>query len=261
MFEAVHAARATIAAAIDVIVAALTEGGRLVHLGAGTSGWLAALDAAETVVTFGVRGRVESVIGGGPLLAPTSMTTGDDDATGARENEVLAGLGPGDVVLAVSASGRTPFTRAGVGVARARGSSVVALVAAAGSPLGAVADIEICVPADGEVIGGSTRLTVGLGQKLVLNTISTVAMVRLGRAVDGQMVCVEPLNDKLRARAVAAIAAATRTGPERVAQVLAQAGGAGDVATVALLAGIDVTDAAARLARAGGNISRAVAAG
>ena len=259
VFGAVGDAASDIAAAVDLIVARLSDGGRLVVLGAGTSGWLAALDAAETVVTFGVRGRVESVVAGGHLLDPTAMSVGDDDVDEARRDGVLAALGRDDVVLAVSASGRTPFTIAGVEVARQRGARVVALVSAADAPLAAASDVAICVPVSGEVIGGSTRLTAGLAQKLVLNTISTIAMVRLGRAVDGHMVCVEPLNDKLRMRAVAAIAAATDSSIDAAAAALAAAGGAGDVATVSLLAGIGVAEATARLAAARGSITVAVA--
>ncbi len=254
----VSAAADDIAAAIDLVVDSLSRGGRLVHLGAGTSGWLAALDATETVVTFGVRGRVESVVAGGHGLDPTAMSVGDDDVEGARRDPVLGTLGPQDVVLAVSASGRTPFTVAGAEVARDRGAGTIALVSADGSPLAQTSSVVVCVPVAGEVIGGSTRLTAGLAQKLVLNTISTVAMVRLGRAVRGHMVCVEPLNDKLRARAVAAIAAATGASEADAAVTLSAAGGAGDVATVALIAGVDVSTAAQRLAVARGSITAAI---
>jgi N-acetylmuramic acid 6-phosphate etherase len=240
--------------AVDLVVDALSCGGRLVQVGAGTSGWLAALDAAETIVTFGMRGRVTWVVAGGSVLDPTVMSLGDDDADSARHDPVLAELTAADVVLAVSASGRTPYTVAAVDVARERGARVVVLVNAEGSPLALRADATVCVPVAGELIGGSTRLTAGLAQKLVLNAISTISMVRLGRAVAGQMVCVEPLNDKLRARAVAAIAAATGASTEQVTATLADAGGAGDLATVALLAGVGIDDATARLDRAGGDI-------
>lgn len=260
VLAAAGAETADVAAAVDLVVTGLAAGGRLVNVGAGTSGWLAALDAAETVVTFGVRGRVEWVVAGGSLLDPTAMSIGDDDAESARTDPLLGTLTAADVVLAVSASGRTPFTVAAAEGARDRGARVLALVNAAGSPLADRADLTVCVPVAGEVVGGSTRLTAGLAQKLVLNTISTVAMIRLGRAVGGQMVCVEPLNEKLRARAVTAIAAATGASAERASAALAEADGAGDVATVALLAGVGVAEATARLARSGGNILAAVRA-
>jgi N-acetylmuramic acid 6-phosphate etherase len=254
VFASADASTKEIAAAVDLVVAALSAGGRLVSVGAGTSGWLAALDAAETVVTFGVRGRVTWVVAGGSLLDPTAMSLGDDDVESARHDPDLSRLAARDVVVAVSASGRTPFTLAAVDVARGRGARVVAIVNAAGSPLAQASDVAVGVNVEGEVVGGSTRLTAGLAQKLVLNTISTVAMIRLGRAVGGQMVCVEPLNDKLRARAVAAIAAATGVSAERARAAIAAADGAGDVATVALLTGLGAAEAAGRLARTHGNI-------
>jgi N-acetylmuramic acid 6-phosphate etherase len=194
---------------VDRIVGLLAAGGRLVYVGAGTSGWLAALDAAEVVVTFGMAGRVASVVGGGHTLDPVAMALGDDAIDSLAGDDTVAQCRPGDVVLAVSASGRTPFTVTAVNQMRARGAVVVALVNEAGSPLAALADVVICVPIDGEVVAGSTRLTAGLAQKVVLNTVSTAAMVRLGRAYNGQMVCVVPLNEKLRQRLALAVGLAT----------------------------------------------------
>ncbi len=255
---AVALAAPAVAAAVDVVVDALARGGRLVYVGAGTSGWLAALDAAEVAVTFGVRDRVAAVVGGGLRLDPTAMGIGDDDVDAVTADPVLAGVDHGDVVLAVSASGSTPFTCAAVAAVRERGCRSIALVATPGSELGRLVDLEVCVPGDGEVIGGSTRLAAGLSQKLVLNTVSTVSMIRLGRSVAGHMVCVEPLNAKLRDRIARAIVAATGARPGQVERTLVAAGWAGDVATVALLGAMDVDTARARLAACHGDVNRAV---
>lgn len=249
----------SIAEAIDLIVGALSQGARLLYLGAGTSGWLAALDAAEVVVTFGMAGRVESIIGGGRLLDPMSLTLGDDDVDAVATDEVILGCQPGDVVVAVSASGRTPFTLAAAERLRTAGAAVVALVNDQDSPLAKLADVTVCVPIDGEVVAGSTRLTAGMAQKITLNTLSTASMVRLGRVVNGQMVCVEPLNDKLRKRVVSALATAVDVDVPAAMAALDVAG-RGDAAAVMLLAGIDAEEAKRRLDRCFGNIQAAVLA-
>lgn len=258
VMASVRSVEPDICAGIDLVVGLLARGGRLVYAGAGTSGWLAALDAAEVVVTYGMADRVASVIGGGHGLDPVAMTLGDDAIDSLEGDDTVMQCRPGDIVLAVSASGRTPFTVAAVERMRARGAAVVALVNEAGSPLAALADVEICVPVDGEVVAGSTRLTAGLAQKVVLNTMSTVAMVRLGRAYNGQMVCVLPLNEKLRVRLAAAVALATGTDQATASRVLEECGD-GAVATVSLAAGVSADEARDRLGRHAGDIRAAVA--
>jgi N-acetylmuramic acid 6-phosphate etherase len=254
-----RAAEASLADAIDLVVGALGAGGRLVYVGAGTSGWLAALDAAEVVVTFGMSGRVASVVGGGLTLDPVMMTLGDDAVTSLDDDAVVAGCGAGDVVVAVSASGRTPFTIAAVERMRRQGARVIAVVNEQGTPLTAGADAVVCVPTEGEVVAGSTRLSAGFAQKAVLNTLSTASMVRLGRTYDGQMVCVEPLNDKLRHRLAAAVARAVGV-DEASARAALDDCGHGDVAVVALATGMGPVEASELLDRHGGNIRRAVVA-
>lgn len=250
-------AQPEIEAAVDLIVNRVGRGGRLVYVGAGTSGWLAALDAAEVVVTFGMAGRVDSVVGGGLRLDPVAMTLGDDAVESLADDPVIGSCGPADLAIAVSASGSTPFTVAAVGLVRAAGASVVAIVNRPGSPLSASADVTILAETAEEVVSGSTRLTAGLAQKAILNTLSTVSMVRLGRTLGGQMVCVEPLNDKLRARIVDALATATGVDPITAARALEQAG-RGDVAAVALACRLDAAAARQLLSAHGDNIQAAI---
>lgn len=253
---ALESARPEVARAIDLIVESLGAGRRLVYVGAGTSGWLAALDAAEVAVTFGMVGRVASLVGGGLDLDPVRMTLGDDAVESLDGDPILEQTVAGDVVLAVSASGRTPYTLSAVERLRARGAHVIALVNDEGSPLESLADVVICVPVAGELVAGSTRLTAGAAQKIILNTISTASMVRLGRTYRGQMVAVEPLNEKLRQRVVFAIAEAASVETAEAAAAMAEAG-RGDVAVVMLVAGVDASTAAARLDEVGGHIARA----
>jgi len=253
----VRLAAADLSDAIDLIVATMSTGGHLLYVGAGTSGWLGALDAAEVVVSFGMAGRVDSVVGGGRTLDPASMTLGDDAVDALREDEALAACGTGDAVIAVSASGSTPFTVAAVEQLRAQGARVIAVVSDEGTPLSTLADVVICIPTAGEVVAGSTRLTAGLAQKIVLNTLSTGAMVRLGRAFNGQMVCLEPLNEKLRQRVVRAVALAAGVAGSDAAAAL-EVAGRGDVAVVSLLTGCDATEARRRLDGTFGSIPAAI---
>jgi N-acetylmuramic acid 6-phosphate etherase len=254
----IRSAEAAICEAIDLVVSCLARSGRLLYVGAGTSGWLAALDAAEVVVTYGMKDRVASLVGGGSTLDPIAMTIGDDAIDSIDDDVSVAQCTEGDVVLAVSASGRTPFTLAAVERVRAQGSRVIALVNEAGSALSALADVVVCIPIDGEVVAGSTRLTAGLAQKVVLNTVSTAAMVRLGRSLNGQMVCLVPLNDKLRQRLVVAVSTASGADERATSRMLAECG-EGDVAVVALVAGVSVAEARDRLVRHAGSIPEAIA--
>jgi N-acetylmuramic acid 6-phosphate etherase len=259
VLPAVEHQAGTIADAVDLIVSVLSRGGRIRYVGAGTSGWLAALDAAEVIVTFGMTDRVDWLVGGGVLLDPVAMTLGDDDVSAPVDGAALDPFGRGDVVIAVSASGRTPYTLAAATRLRDAGAQVVAIVNGEDSPLAALADVEVCVPVRSEPVVGSTRLTAGMAQKVVLNTISTAAFVRFGRVVDGEMVCVLALNDKLRARIVTAISRVTGVDEEAAAAALTTAG-AGDVAVVSLLASVSVNVARERLDQTFGSIPAALMA-
>jgi len=249
---AVAEAGAALATAIDAIAARLARGGRLVYAGAGTSGRLAALDSLECGPTFGSPpGEVIAVVADGEDAE-------DDSARGDADLRALA-IGPDDAVVAVSASGSTPYTRAALEAARAAGALTVAVVSVRDSELGAAAEHEIAVVVGPEVLAGSTRLKAGTAQKLVLNSISTATMIRLGRTYAGLMVSVVPDNAKLRERARRNLVIASGATEDEVESALAAAGGDARVALVSLLAGVDPSTARARLDGAGGSVREALA--
>jgi N-acetylmuramic acid 6-phosphate etherase len=239
-----------LAAAIDAIVERLRRSGRLIYEGAGTSGALAALDAAECGSTFGSPP--------GEVLAVVTEQDADEDDRAAATN-ALHGLTlrPEDCVVAVSASGRTPFVLAALEVARDVGALRVAVASVRGSAAAALAEHEVAAVVGPEVIAGSTRLKAGSAQKLVLNTISTVAMIRLGRTYGGLMVAVAPGNEKLRERARRNVVLASGASEERVDEALAAAAGDARVALVSLLAGVDAADARSRLEASEGSVRKA----
>ncbi len=248
---AVAEAGDALGAAIDAIAERLARGGRLVYVGAGTSGALAALDAAEVVPTFGApAGEVLAVVADGEA--------GEDDRAGAAARLAALGLGPADAVVAVSASGATPFALAALEAAGEAGALRVAVACVAGSELGRLADHAVEAVTGAEAVAGSTRLKAGTAQKLILNTISTVTQIRLGRTYGGLMIGVAPENDKLRARARRNVALASGASEERVDEALAAADGDARVALVSLLAGVDPETARERLAAAGGSVRQAV---
>ena len=257
---AVARADAAIAAAIDAVAERLAAGGRLVYVGAGTSGRLALVDAAECESTFAVPpGRVVALIAGGSAAAATAQEEAEDDHDAGAAAVRELGVGPADAVVALSASGRTPYAVAGLEAARDAGAATVAIVSVEGSELGSVAQHEIVVLVGPEVIAGSTRLKAGTAQKLVLNMISTIAMVRLGKTFGNLMVDVVATNDKLRARVRRIVAAASGAPPDRVEAALDEANGDAKVAIVALVRGIDAQAARSRLQAAAGDVRKALA--
>jgi len=242
--DAVAGANDQIAAAIDAIVERLEDGGRLVYVGAGTSGRIAASDAAECGPTFST-----------DLISAvhTELEAEEDDAELARLD-----VGDDDVVLGVSASGRTPYTLGALGRARDAGALTIGLACVRGSALARDADLPIEVDVGPEFISGSTRMKAGTAQKLVLNAISTVTMVKLGKTFGDLMVDVRPSNEKLRARARTAVALATSAPEDEVDAALAAAGGDAKVAIVSLLVGVDAETARSRLRASGGVVREAV---
>ena len=239
-----------LAAAIDAIVERMRRGGRLVYAGAGTSGALAALDAAECGPTFGSPP--------GEVLAVVAEHDADEDDRAAATN-ALRGLPlrPEDCVVAVSASGSTPFVLAALEAAREAGALGIAVASAGASKAASLAEHEVAVVVGPEVIAGSTRLKAGTAQKLVLNTISTVTMIRLGRTYGGLMVGVTPANEKLRERARRNVVLASGESEERVDEALQAAAGDARVALVSLLAGVDADAARTRLEASDGSVRKA----
>jgi len=254
------AAAPTIAAAVDLTTERLRSGGRLIYVGAGTPGRLAALDAAEVGPTFGVPpGTVVSIIAGGADARLQALEAAEDDDHAGGAEVAAHGVGPADVVVGVSASGRTPFVLGALAAARAAGAATVAVVNNPGSPIAAAAGtaVEVCTGA--EVVAGSTRLTAGTAQKIVLNVLSTATMVRLGRTFGAWMVDVQTRNHKLHRRALRILREATGASAGSAEQVLADAGGDTRTALVALLLDVDAGTARSRLDDAGGRVRDALA--
>ena len=251
-----------IAAAIDAVVARLTErpDGRIVYVGAGTAGRMGVLDAAECGPTFNAADKVIALLAGGSQAVTKPKEGAEDDAaTGAAELRAL-GVGPSDAVVGISASGRTPYVLGALGAARQAGALTVGLSCHPGSLVSAAADHAVEVVVGPEVIAGSTRLKAGAAQKLVLNTISTVVMVRLGRTFGNLMVDVSAGSQKLVDRARRIVVTATACSPAEAAAALAAAGGEVKTAIVALLTGLDPPAARRRLDRSGGVVRRALSA-
>jgi N-acetylmuramic acid 6-phosphate etherase len=256
---AVAAEADAIAAAIDAIVLRLGRGGRLVYVGAGSSGKIAELDAGECEVTFSTEpGQVVALVAGSGLHSAAEREGAEDDADEGRRAARELGLSAGDVLVGVSASGRTPYVLGALEAAAAAGALTVALVSVPDSELARMAEHEIAVVVGPEFIAGSTRLKAGTAQKLVLNTISTVVMIRLGKTYGDLMVDVRASNEKLAARARTIVSLATGASDAEVEQALADAGGSAKVAVVSLLAGVDAAEARVLLDRTEGHIGSAL---
>lgn len=254
-------ARDAIAAAVSRVEHALAVGGRLVYLGAGTPGRLAALDAAECPPTFGIAAdRVIALIAGGADAAGRAVEGAEDDTGAANRDLAAIGVGPDDVVVGISASGRTPYVLTGLTAARTAGAGTVAVVNNVGSPAGDIVDVAVELPTGSEVVAGSTRLTAGTAQKVTLNAISTAAMVRLGKTYGAWMVDVVASNEKLRSRARRLIREIAGVDDATAVAALDAAGWNTKTALVSVLAGVDATAAEARLAAAGGRVRDALAA-
>jgi N-acetylmuramic acid 6-phosphate etherase len=214
-----------IARAVDAIAVALERGGHLVYIGAGTSGRLGVLDASECPPTFNVSpDLVKGIIAGGAAaLARATEASEDDPQTGARDL-MESGFGPGDVLVGIAASGRTPYVLGAIAKAREIGAVTCGISCTPDSELSRAVDFPIEPTPGPEILTGSTRLRAGTATKLVLNMISTAVMVRLGHVYGNLMVNVQPTNRKLEDRARRIIQQATGVTHERAAQLLEQAG-------------------------------------
>ncbi|MFB9462211.1 N-acetylmuramic acid 6-phosphate etherase [Streptomyces cinereospinus] len=250
-----------IAAAIDDIAARMTRGGRLVYAGAGTAGRLGVLDASECPPTFSTDPtRVVGLIAGGPEAVVSSVEGAEDSADLARHDLDALRLAPDDTVVGVSASGRTPYAVAAVEHARARGALTVGLACNAHSALAAAADHGIEIVAGPELLTGSTRLKAGTAQKLVLNMLSTITMIRLGKTYGNLMVDVRASNEKLRARSRRIVALATGAPDEEVERALAATDGEVKAAILTIVGGVDGGTAARLLEESGGHLRAALGA-
>ncbi|MCF4138971.1 N-acetylmuramic acid 6-phosphate etherase [Streptomyces sp. Tue 6430] len=258
---AVAARLPEIAAAVDAIAARMEHGGRLVYAGAGTAGRLGVLDASECPPTFGTApDRVVGVIAGGPRAVTTSVEGAEDSRELARSDLAGLALTAEDTVVGISASGRTPYAIGAVEYARSAGALTVGLACNPGSALAAATEHGIEVVVGPELLTGSTRLKAGTAQKLVLNMLSTITMIRLGKTYGNLMVDVRASNEKLRARSRRIVALATGADDAEIERALTVTGGEVKNAILVLLAGVDGPTATRLLEESGGHLRAAVVA-
>ena len=257
--EAVAREIPAIAKAADAIVEALRRGGRLFYIGAGTSGRLGVLDAAECPPTFNVPPElVQGIIAGGErALARATEASEDDPATGARDLRER-GFTVNDVLVGLAASGRTPYVLGAIAHARGLGALTIGISCTPHSELSRAVDIPIEPLPGPEIIAGSTRMKAGTATKLILNMLSTAAMIRLGHVFGNLMVNVQPKNQKLIDRARRIIAEAAGVEPTRAAELLEEAGGSVKRAILMARLGIGFEEAEARLKACGGRVSEAL---
>ncbi len=257
---AVRRALPQIAHAVDVVADGLRHGGRLIYVGAGTSGRLGALDASEIPPTFNTSPRtVQYIMAGGSKALGSSTEASEDDASLALTEIKKRKPGRYDIVLGIATSGRTPFTIAAVEYARRRGAHTIALTCNRNSPLERAADFAIVTEVGPEVLAGSSRMKAGTAHKMVLNMISTAAMTRLGYVYRNLMVNVWTKNEKLIQRAIGIVEEATGADHESAARALEASGNRTPVAVVMLAGGISKSRAAAALKKTKGHVRQAIA--
>jgi N-acetylmuramic acid 6-phosphate etherase len=229
------------------------RGGRVALFGAGTSGRLALLDAAELSPTFGIpKDRYQARLAGGGAAFETAVEGAEDDAQAGRE--AARDLGPDDLAFGLAASGRTPWVLGALAAARERGAATIGLACVPSPALGAVVDLCLVVDTGPEVVAGSTRMKAGTAQKLVLNAFSTALMVRLGKVHGNLMVDVQATNDKLRRRAARLVRQVAGVDEEMARQALLQADWEVKVAILMLRLGVTPNEARRHLAAADGRL-------
>lgn len=259
--EAVKEVLPEIARAVDIVYEQLHRGGRLIYCGAGTSGRLGVLDAVECPPTYGVdHGMVMGLIAGGEGAMFKAVEGAEDNRELGRQDLEKIFLSDRDVLVGVAASGRTPYVIGAMNYARSIGTPVICVVCSRGSEMSRHADVCICPVPGPEVITGSSRMKSGSAQKMVLNMISTGAMIRLGKVYGNLMVDVKCSNEKLKQRAVNIVRDATGANEDTARKTLADSGFSCKTAIVMLLLGVDAETARASLSHADGHISAAVSA-
>jgi N-acetylmuramic acid 6-phosphate etherase len=257
---AVERALPQIALAIDAIADAISRGGRLIYVGAGTSGRVAALDASECAPTFNIDPKtVQYVMAGGERALSRATEVSEDSRASGRRDLAKRKPGQKDVVVGIAASGRTPYTIAAIEYARKKRAKTVAVVANPGSELGRAADIEIVAEVGPEVLSGSTRMKAGTAQKMVLNMLTTGAMARLGYIYGNLMVNVHARNEKLVDRGLSILEKAAGVDRATAALALKAARNQVAVALVILKTGLSRTQAEKKLKVVKGNVRKALA--
>ena len=258
---AVAAQSAQITAAIDGITDRFRRGGRLIYIGAGTAGRIGVLDASECPPTFGTDpSLVVGIIAGGETAIRSAVENAEDDVDAAAASLTELRLTESDTVVGISASGRTPYVIGGLEYARGVGALTVALAANPGSAIGAVADIAIEVVTGPEFISGSTRLKSGTAQKLVVNMLTTLSMIKLGKTYRGVMVDLLATNEKLHARSIRTVSQLAGVDTDQASRALSAADGSVKLAVLILATGASPADAASALEAADGLLREAITA-
>jgi N-acetylmuramic acid 6-phosphate etherase len=248
-----------IARAADAMAHALNSGGRIFYVGAGTSGRLATLDASEIPPTFGVRAnRVQAIIAGGSRALTHAVEGAEDSAAHGERDLSAKRISPRDIVIGIAASGGTPYVLGALKQARRSGAATIGITSNPNTPIFRAVDILIAPATGSEALAGSTRMKAGTAQKLVLNMLSTAAMVRLGRVYDSWMIGVALTNNKLRDRGVRILEQAAGVSVSEAARALRRSGHDPRVALVMLKMGLDATSARRELHRAGDNLRTAL---
>lgn len=252
---AVQAALPQVAQAVDAIVSSLSAGGRLFYVGAGTSGRLGVLDAVECVPTFSAPpDLVQGVIAGGERALTQAVEGAEDDPAQARRDMQARGVTAADIVCGIAASGRTPYVVGALEYARELGASTIAISCNPGPAIGELAAVSISVDVGPEVISGSTRMKAGSAQKMILNMLSTAAMIRLGKVYGNLMVDVKVTNQKLQQRAVRLVRQITDVDENHAERLLAQANNEVKSAVVMHMKQVDASAARNLLSQAGGRL-------
>jgi N-acetylmuramic acid 6-phosphate etherase len=262
VLPAVRRALPSIARAVDATAAALRKGGRLIYVGAGTSGRLAVLDAAELPPTFGIAPRMaQAVIAGGRRALTHAVEGAEDDAAAGARDLRARKISSRDVIVGLTASGATPYVRGALAYARRRGALTIGIACNARPLIARASRMLIVLDTGPEVLAGSTRLKAGTAQKLALNLLSTATMVRLGRVYDNWMIGVALRNSKLRRRAARILEEAAGVSVSRAQQALRLAGHDLPTALLMLKRGVNAGDARRRLEAADGNLRIALGEG
>lgn len=259
--QAVRRELPSITRAVEVIVKNFRVGGRLLYVGAGTSGRLATLDAAECPPTFGTSpARIRAVVAGGPRALRFAVERAEDSAPSGARDLARVRVARRDVVVGISASGVTPYVLSALKFARRRGAATIAVTSDRRSPVARLAHITIAVSTGPEVVSGSTRLKAGTAQKMVLNMLSTAAMARLGRIYENWMVYVALTNKKLRQRGARILEEAAGVDSSAAEHALRQARHDLPTALVMLKSGSTAQEARRQLRASGGNVREALEA-
>ncbi|MGD2201540.1 MAG: N-acetylmuramic acid 6-phosphate etherase [Candidatus Bathyarchaeota archaeon] len=249
----------SITTGVEAIVETIRGGGTIFFAGAGTSGRLGVLEAAELPPTFGVSSDLfRAIIAGGPGAVFGSIEAAEDDERLGEKALEENGFEGKDLLVALSGSGGTPYALGALRKARETGGKTITITCNPGSPMEGLADMAIVVETGAEVVSGSTRMKAGTAQKMVLNMLTTAAMTKLGYVHDGYMISVQPTSNKLRERAARIVAEITGVKPGKASETLEKAGWDLKVAVLILKGGMTVREARSRLSEAGGILRRAL---